>query len=341
MRKLYSIIFLSFFIASCSPKLGDNGRYETSLEAEVTHKVSKDLNSHNMLFVPEFMAKFGKDIGYFNSVMTHDQVDQLLDLEANDTIDPLELSDALIEEGLDDKYLVLEVVGVNSLRTGYQWNLTDPVRGELLFSSWIQLNQNDPKAAFGAVGNSLIDYLDENAQKVPGKIREERIFPELKYGYNTTMSVVSPSTTSHTKFGLGLEVYGEYRFAQLLAVELGLNYSVIIPFQQNDTSTMIFGVPLHLKWYLTNSFDIHAGPKLNYVFDPNAFSGHRLDVIDENKVAWDLLFGLGYNWGDRVVVKFDYSKGMSELGKNPVSGGREGALPLKLDTFSLGMGLKF
>ena len=339
MRKLYSIIFLSIFIASCAPKLKKNGRYSTSLKAEVTHKVSRDLNSYNMLFVPPLMAEFGKDIGYFNSVMTHNQVDLLLDLEPNDTVNHRELSDALREEGLNDKYLVLEEVRVHSLRNMHQWNLTDPVNNEVLFSSRIQLNQNSIVAAFGAVGNSLIDYLDENSQKVSGKIKEERIFPEMKFGYNMIVSVVNPSTNAQLKSGIGLSIFGEYRFSKPLALQLGFNGSWTDQNQYSDTSTMILAAPLHLKWYLTNSFDIHAGPQLNYITDPEAFSLNGKNLINEKKLGWDMSFGIGYNWGDVLVVNFDYTKGISELGK-VTRGGVEGP-SLKLETFTLGLGIKF
>lgn len=342
MRKFYCIIFFSLFLVSCSPKLQKNGRYETPLEAEVTHTVSRDLNSYNLIFVPLGMAEMSKDFGYFNSVMTHTQVDKLLELEATEPINPQVLSGALRERGLDHKFLVLEEVEEESLRTVYQWNLLDTEKDELLFSSRIQVNQRGTNDAVGALGNSLLDYLEENAQKVSGKIKEERIFPYFKVGYNSLFSLVNSSSNQKAKFGIGLGLYGEYRFVRPLALEIGLNSIVAAPFRNCNKSTLMVGAPLRLKWYPINSFDFHLGPQVNYIDNPKVFNEYGIGLIDKNKVTWDMTFGIGFNWADFIAMSFDYSRGITEIGKDGVQWqGSTAGKPIKLDTFTFGFGLKF
>lgn len=343
MRNLYCLLPLIIMLTSCTPRIMENGRYETSLEANVVHMVPKDLNSYDMLIVPAYETEVGKDLGYFPHVMTHNQVDELLDLEPNDSVNPRQLSEVLKEEGISNKYLVLEYVMKSGLRDVFQLNLADPLNDEVLFSAWAQLNQHRFKEVFGALGNSLIDYLAANSKKLdadPQEVLVKRPFPAFTAGFNPLFSVLNPSSKEKAKFAMGLEVFGEYRVARPLAIELGLSYSLVAPFSSIKNRTMIAGAPIFIKWYTSNSFDIHLGPQLNYYNEPEYFAGKETGLINENKLVWDVLFGIGYNWENILVVNLDYSKGMSELGKEPYLVGESGP-SLKLETFSLGLGIKF
>src|SRR5690554_5847275 len=107
MRTSLYLLFICMLFASCAPKMKD-GFFQTEITAETTHNVPTDLRSYELLFVPPFMDDFGRDLGHFKSVMTHTQVNKLLDLAPNDTIDPYEISSALEAAGLEHEYLVLE-----------------------------------------------------------------------------------------------------------------------------------------------------------------------------------------------------------------------------------------
>ena len=339
MRKFYSIIFLlSLLQLSCSPQIAKGGKPENIFKAEVTHEVSRDLSSYDMLFVPRSLVQDGKELGYFRSVMSHKQIDRLIDLEPGEPVNPREVTIALSNEGLDSQYLVLEEIIIFGQRNYLQWNLTDPINDELFFSSRIQVNRKKPLEASDGLRHSLIDYLDENSQKISGKSKEERKYNAMRFGIHSFTSLVNASTdlgyTTH--FGLGLGLFGEYRFSQPLALKLSFNGSWTGPNDYKYDTTMIYTAPLHLKWYLTNSLEIHAGPQVNYISVPEALNSSLGDLIQEKNLGWDLSFGVSYKWNERYMLMLTYSRGMNEVGKIDVGGS-----DLQLETFSLGFGFKF
>lgn len=343
MRKFYSITFFSLFLISCSPKISKTVNPQTDFQAEVTHEVSRDLSSYNTLFVPIGLVETGEELGYFNTVIPLHLIDRIIDVEPGQSVNPHQLADALNTEGIDNQYLVLEQVRTLGQRSSFQWNLTDPVNEELLFSSRMQWDFLSYLQVEDALTNSLKEYLDENSKRIMDPGQEEQVETGMSYGIYTHTDVINFPATGDIQSAIGIGFMGEYRFNKPLALELGFDSSYLINAHHNTTNyTMAFGVPLHFKWYLTDSFNIHAGPRLNYVLDPNKIGANVLvEEDDRKKFNWDLSFGLGYKLNNLGTLKLGFAKGMSDIGEKITSWHPRESVRLKYDTYSLGLEFKF
>ena len=108
-------------------------------------------------------------------------------------------------------------------------------------------------------------------------------------------------------------------------------------FYANAGGESILGLPLMIKYYFANSFNIQAGSQLDFV----------LDIPDDAKELVDALgfsgaVGLGYDFNDKIAIQTKYTFGFTNRLDNEITQALGAINPsIRTNTLQLGLVYKF
>jgi len=96
---------------------------------------------------------------------------------------------------------------------------------------------------------------------------------------------------------------------------------------KNGESVEQIVVPIMGKYYITDEFNLQAGPQIDVVIS---------ESTGLNTIGLGLGFGAGYDFSDKIFATTRYAFGLSNRVEDAPSG-----VSMKFDTFQIGIGYRF
>lgn len=118
--------------------------------------------------------------------------------------------------------------------------------------------------------------------------------------------------------------FGEFQINESLNFQPEVQFAV--SYNNGDSAEQIV-LPLMMKYYVSDKFNVQAGPQLDFALD----SGPGLKSLG---IA--LGFGAGYDFSDKFFASGRYALGLSNRLPNAPSG-----LNVKFNTIQFGLGYRF
>lgn len=94
-------------------------------------------------------------------------------------------------------------------------------------------------------------------------------------------------------------------------------------------------IPLMVKYYLSESFSVEAGPQASFLIQDTAeFKDTRIPITDTDATSFDfgLNVGVGYNFSSHLFGQARYNCGITTVGENP---------DIRNSVFQMSLGYKF
>jgi len=174
MKKYMYFIFVPLLLGSCIPKpktLNPKTGYFDESNSKITVIVEIPVNAaglKSLLVVPndEYYAEMGKNLNYFEEVMTYRQLEEKI-LELGDTLDlRFQMPDKLKLNSAAKLYKPFVILKKTSphLDENYVsvtgWSVYDPLRGEIIFENQIPYSwPTRNKGFYFPLFNTFLEYL--------------------------------------------------------------------------------------------------------------------------------------------------------------------------------------
>jgi hypothetical protein len=163
-----------------------------------------------------------------------------------------------------------------------------------------------------------------------------------KVGFNLA-NVTGDAVGNSTRFGFNGGFFADINLSEKLVFQPELLYSTQgAKYKGEDgynANIDYLNVPLMLKYYVTEKFNIEAGPQVGFLLSAKSKDSEgSYSIKDETKSTdFGLNFGLGYDFTKNIFVNGRYNLGLSNIIKNT-----EGEdYNAKNSVFSFAVGYKF
>ena len=168
------------------------------------------------------------------------------------------------------------------------------------------------------VGLALLGFSNVNAQ--------ETSFGVTAGFHDFKISVSGGElTASDNASGFYAGFFAEFNVAEKFNIQPEIHYASV--FKDGETTNEIV-IPVMAKYYISDGFNVQAGPQFDYVLDN--------DAEGINKLGLGLGLGVGYDFTDKVFAASRYSIGLSNRIEDAPSG-----ISSKFNTFQIGLGYRF
>lgn len=147
-----------------------------------------------------------------------------------------------------------------------------------------------------------------------GIISAQGIDLGIKAGAN--FATITDATDASNKTGFTAGVFAGIKFSDKVGVQGDVLFSQQgAKFDTGEVDLNYVTVPLVLKYYLTENFNLHAGPQFGFLIDDNLdplLEAEPTDVSGVVGLGYDLILGLRlsgrYNFGFTEIVANDSGK---------------------------------
>ena len=153
---------------------------------------------------------------------------------------------------------------------------------------------------------------------------------ETTYGattgfHNLSISVSAEGiTVSDNASGYYIGFFADFNVSEKFNIQPEIHFASV--YQEGESSNEII-VPIMAKYYVSDEFNVQAGPQLDFIVD---------DSEGINKFGIGLGFGAGYDFSKKVFASIRYSIGLNNRIEDAPSG-----ISSKFDTFQAGIGYRF
>ena len=131
-------------------------------------------------------------------------------------------------------------------------------------------------------------------------------------------------TASANASGFYAGFFGEFKIDEKFNIQPEIHFAST--YKDGDSSNELI-VPIMAKYYVSEEFNVQAGPQFDYILDS--------DTTGVNKFGLGLGFGAGYDFSDKVFASARYSIGLTNRLKDAPS-----SVSAKFNTFQIGIGYR-
>ncbi|WP_165730483.1 porin family protein [Polaribacter sp. 20A6] len=160
-----------------------------------------------------------------------------------------------------------------------------------------------------------------------GSVKAQEVSYGVTAGFHQLslkVSVVEDFTLSTDASGFYVGFFGEFKIDEKFNIQPEIHFAST--YKDGDSSNQLI-VPVMAKYYVSEEFNVQAGPQFDYILDS--------DTTGVNKFGLGLGFGAGYDFSDKVFASARYSVGLTNRLEDAPSGNS-----IKFSTFQIGIGYR-